>query len=181
MEEAPAPGRVRHRAGGPRNHLQGLTDNLDHIYRLRHKDGDYRWIHSRGRVLRDALASCAPGTTLGVACDITLQRLKEDHPRQAAAVPTSTREGVLVTDAQAVIVHANLFERITGYRSAGRARQDPGDPPLRPPGPSVLPAPVAGPARAGRLERRDLEPSQRAARSTRSGCTSARCATTRAN
>ncbi|WP_049232078.1 putative bifunctional diguanylate cyclase/phosphodiesterase, partial [Pseudomonas aeruginosa] len=54
----------------------------------------------------------------GVARDITLQRLKEDHLRQAAAVFDSTREGVLVTDAQAVIVHVNpSFERITGYRS----------------------------------------------------------------
>ncbi|HBO3685480.1 TPA: EAL domain-containing protein [Pseudomonas aeruginosa] len=99
-----------------RNHLQGLTDNLDHIYRLRHKDGDYRWIHSRGRVLRDALGK--PLHYTGVARDITLQRLKEDHLRQAAAVFDSTREGVLVTDAQAVIVHVNpSFERITGYRS----------------------------------------------------------------
>ncbi|WP_073668281.1 putative bifunctional diguanylate cyclase/phosphodiesterase [Pseudomonas aeruginosa] len=98
------------------NHLQGLTDNLDHIYRLRHKDGDYRWIHSRGRVLRDALGK--PLHYTGVARDITLQRLKEDHLRQAAAVFDSTREGVLVTDAQAVIVHVNpSFERITGYRS----------------------------------------------------------------
>ncbi|EPU8747480.1 putative bifunctional diguanylate cyclase/phosphodiesterase [Pseudomonas aeruginosa] len=99
-----------------RNYLQGLTDNLDHIYRLRHKDGDYRWIHSRGRVLRDALGK--PLHYTGVARDITLQRLKEDHLRQAAAVFDSTREGVLVTDAQAVIVHVNpSFERITGYRS----------------------------------------------------------------
>ncbi|HEN8224265.1 TPA: EAL domain-containing protein [Pseudomonas aeruginosa] len=99
-----------------RNHLQGLNDNLDHIYRLRHKDGDYRWIHSRGRVLRDALGK--PLHYTGVARDITLQRLKEDHLRQAAAVFDSTREGVLVTDAQAVIVHVNpSFERITGYRS----------------------------------------------------------------
>lgn len=99
-----------------RNHLQGLTDNLDHIYRLRHKDGDYRWIHSRGRVLRDALGK--PLHYTGVARDITLQRLKEDHLRQAAVVFDSTREGVLVTDAQAVIVHVNpSFERITGYRS----------------------------------------------------------------
>ncbi|HEP8753190.1 TPA: EAL domain-containing protein [Pseudomonas aeruginosa] len=99
-----------------RNHLQGLTDNLDHIYRLRHKDGDYRWIHSRGRVLRDALGK--PLHYTGEARDITLQRLKEDHLRQAAAVFDSTREGVLVTDAQAVIVHVNpSFERITGYRS----------------------------------------------------------------
>ncbi|MCO3386928.1 EAL domain-containing protein [Pseudomonas aeruginosa] len=99
-----------------RNPLQGLTDNLDHIYRLRHKDGDYRWIHSRGRVLRDALGK--PLHYTGVARDITLQRLKEDHLRQAAAVFDSTREGVLVTDAQAVIVHVNpSFERITGYRS----------------------------------------------------------------
>ncbi|HFH3147872.1 putative bifunctional diguanylate cyclase/phosphodiesterase [Pseudomonas aeruginosa] len=99
-----------------RNHLQGLTDNLDHIYRLRHEDGDYRWIHSRGRVLRDALGK--PLHYTGVARDITLQRLKEDHLRQAAAVFDSTREGVLVTDAQAVIVHVNpSFERITGYRS----------------------------------------------------------------
>ena len=71
-----------------RNHLQGLTDNLDHIYRLRHKDGDYRWIHSRGRVLRDALGK--PLHYTGVARDITLQRLRKTtcaRPRRYSTAP----------------------------------------------------------------------------------------------
>ena len=161
-----------------RNHLQGLTDNLDHIYRLRHKDGDYRWIHSRGRVLRDALGKPllhrrGPRHHPAAA--------QEDHLRQAAAVFDSTREGVLVTDAQAVIVHVNpSFERITGYRSEdvlGKTRRSSAPAARTRRSTSACGWPCA--SRTSGAERSGTV--ARAARSTRSGCTSARCATTRAN
>ena len=36
------------------NHLNGLTLHFDKEYRLRHGDGGYRWVHSRGTAIRHA-------------------------------------------------------------------------------------------------------------------------------
>jgi PAS domain S-box-containing protein len=35
-------------------HVMGLTDHLELEYRVRHKDGSYRWVRDRGVALRDA-------------------------------------------------------------------------------------------------------------------------------
>ncbi len=83
-------------------------------YRLRHRDGTYRWIQSRGRLLLDDQGR--PERMIGTASDITQRRNDEDSLRQAAAVFDATQEGVLVTDARQRIVHCNpAFTRITGY------------------------------------------------------------------
>lgn len=88
----------------------------ENIHRMRHADGSYRWIHSRGRLLRDENGQ--PQRFIGIASDITQQRAIDDSLRQAAAVFDATQEGVLVTDAQQRIVHVNpAFSRITGYSS----------------------------------------------------------------
>ena len=90
--------------------------HYENIYRLRHADGSYRWIHSRGRLLRDENGQ--PQRFIGIASDITRQRAIDDSLRQAAAVFDATQEGVLVTDAKQCIVHVNpAFSRITGYSS----------------------------------------------------------------
>jgi PAS domain S-box-containing protein len=36
------------------DHIQGRTPHFDQEYRLRHSDGHYRWLHSRGTVIRHA-------------------------------------------------------------------------------------------------------------------------------
>lgn len=36
------------------NHLNGLTQHFEKEYRLRHGDGHYRWVHSRGTAIRHA-------------------------------------------------------------------------------------------------------------------------------
>ncbi|HEX5843396.1 MAG TPA: EAL domain-containing protein [Pseudomonas sp.] len=83
-------------------------------YRLRHKDGSYRWLQSRGRLLLDAQGHAE--RLIGTASDVTQRRNDEDSLRQAAAVFDATQEGVLVTDARQCIVHCNpAFTRITGY------------------------------------------------------------------
>jgi len=94
-----------------------LSDQpYENLYRLRHADGSYRWIHSRGRLLRDDNGQ--PQRFIGIASDITQQRAIDDSLRQAAAVFEATQEGVLVTDAEQRIVHVNpAFSRITGYSS----------------------------------------------------------------
>ena len=93
-------------------------------YRLRHQDGSYRWIRSRGRLLLDAQGRAE--RLIGTARDITQQRRDEDSLRQAAAVFDATQEGVLVTDARQCIVHCNpAFTRITGYSQAEILGQQP--------------------------------------------------------
>ncbi|WP_343351355.1 phosphodiesterase DibA [Pseudomonas sediminis] len=97
----------------------------ENIYRLRHADGSYRWIHSRGRLLRDEEGQ--PQRFIGIASDITQQRATDDSLRQAAAVFDATQEGVLVTNAEQRIVHVNpAFSRITGYSSEEILGQHPG-------------------------------------------------------
>jgi len=49
--------------------------------RLRHKDGGWRWIHTRGRVLRDAAGR--PIRMIGVHTDVTERRHTEAQLRQA--------------------------------------------------------------------------------------------------
>lgn len=96
------------------DHIDGLSEQLDCVYRILHGDGGYRWIHARGRVERDASGEALRMT--GVSRDITRQRNNEDHLRQAAAVFEATQEGLLVTDSRGTIVHTNpSFTRITGY------------------------------------------------------------------
>ncbi len=83
------------------------------MHRQRHRDGSYRWLMTRGKVL---LENGRPLRFLGTAIDITQRRADEESLRQAAAVFDSTREGVLVTDPGQTIVHVNpAFSLITGY------------------------------------------------------------------
>lgn len=94
------------------------------IFRLHHRDGSYRWLHSRGQLLLDETGQ--PSRFIGTSSDITQRRADEDSLRQAAAVFDSTQEGVLVTDRNQRIVHVNpAFSRITGYSADEVLGQDP--------------------------------------------------------
>ncbi|MFG0382603.1 putative bifunctional diguanylate cyclase/phosphodiesterase [Pseudomonas sp. zbq_18] len=94
--------------------LEERSPHYESIFRLRHRDGEYRWLHSRGQLLLDEQGD--PERFIGISSDITQRRADEDSLRQAAAVFDSTLEGVLVTDAELRIVHVNpAFSRITGY------------------------------------------------------------------
>ncbi|TWC32792.1 diguanylate cyclase/phosphodiesterase with PAS/PAC sensor(s) [Pseudomonas sp. SJZ079] len=98
--------------------------SYENTYRLRHRDGSYRWIQARGRLLLDAQGR--PERLIGTASDISQRRADEDNRRQAAAVFEATQEGVLVTDATQRIVHINpAFSRITGYSEAEILGQQP--------------------------------------------------------
>ncbi|MWV14991.1 EAL domain-containing protein [Pseudomonas sp. L-22-4S-12] len=90
------------------------TPYYEGTYRLRHQNGDYRWLLARGQLLLDEAQQ--PLRFIGTTVDITQRRADEDSLRQAAAVFDSTQEGVLVTDRNQHIVHVNpAFSRITGY------------------------------------------------------------------
>lgn len=59
------------------DHLEQRTDRHDVQYRMRHRDGSIRWLHSTGRVLRDETGR--PVRWIGLEQDITRRRLREQE------------------------------------------------------------------------------------------------------
>ena len=94
----------------------GKDGPYENTYRMRHKDGSYRWIHSRGRLFNE---NGEPVRFIGIAADISQSRENTERLRLANAVFDSTHEGVLITDANNIIVFINrAFSDITGYSYA---------------------------------------------------------------
>lgn len=87
----------------------------ENTYRMRHKDGSYRWIHSRGQLFT---RNGQPERFIGIAADISEQRNTSERLRLANVVFDSTHEGVLITDANNIVTFVNpAFSSITGYAS----------------------------------------------------------------
>jgi diguanylate cyclase (GGDEF)-like protein/PAS domain S-box-containing protein len=97
--------------------IRKATDDavLSIDYRMRHNDGTWRVLHSDERVfLRHSDGSVKQ--KVGIAVDVTAQKETERQLSQAAAVFSSTVEGIAITDTEAKILDVNQsFCDITGY------------------------------------------------------------------
>ncbi len=83
-------------------------------YRVRHRDGEVRWIREQGRCVTGEGEE--PVMLEGLMMDVTEARLATDKLREAAAVFACTGEGVTITDLNGAIVDVNdAFCDITGY------------------------------------------------------------------
>jgi len=90
--------------------------HYENTYRMLHSDGEYRWIHSRGRLIFDNHGH--PLSLIGMATDTSAKRQDHDRLLQANAVFEATHEGVLISDHNNTIVFVNpAFSLITGYQS----------------------------------------------------------------
>lgn len=65
------------------DYLEGRASNYVTEFRLRHKDGSYRWIHSRGNLIKDSLG--LPVRLIGCHLDIT-DRKRADAKLEAFAL-----------------------------------------------------------------------------------------------
>jgi two-component system sensor histidine kinase/response regulator len=70
--------------------MRDPTQEYDVEFRMRHKDGTYRWIHTRGSLHYDATGR--PVRMLGCHLDITDRRLAQEELREAKVAAT-LREG----------------------------------------------------------------------------------------
>jgi len=92
------------------------SSNYENTYRMLHSDGEFRWIHSRGRIIFDNHGQ--PQSLIGMATDISEKRQDHDRLLQANAVFEATHEGVLISDHNNSIVFVNpAFSLITGYET----------------------------------------------------------------
>jgi PAS domain S-box-containing protein len=74
------------------DHLEGRTDFYEREHRLRHRDGSWRWILGRGRVVeRDADGRAL--RAIGTHTDVTARRHAEEERRHAQALLQAVIDG----------------------------------------------------------------------------------------
>src|SRR5438046_7790371 len=102
-----------------RDHVAGKTPIFESTHRMRHRNGEWRWVISRatarvdkhGRLLR----------LVGVEFDITERKLYEEalfREKESAQITLqSIGDGVITTDAHSTIDYINpVAEELTGWR-----------------------------------------------------------------
>lgn len=96
-------------------HLQGLTPLHEVEFRARCKDGSWRWVLTRGKVVTHT-ADGAPLQLAGTHTDIEQRRQNEEALRLAEMMFAGSYDGMMLVDADNRIIRVNpAFCRITGY------------------------------------------------------------------
>ncbi len=91
-----------------------LRQNFSMEYRLRRHDGEYRWITDIGQPFHDVNGEFIG--YLGTCFDVSDRHQAAEQLRLVASVFSHTHEGIMITDANNVIVNVNeAFCAITGY------------------------------------------------------------------
>jgi diguanylate cyclase (GGDEF)-like protein/PAS domain S-box-containing protein len=113
-----------------REHIAGRTPVFDSVHRMRRKDGEWRWMHSRARALVDAEGRLR--RLIGVETDITEQKIYEEalfREKESAQITLqSIGDGVVTTDAGCHVEYLNpIAGELTGWtldEAAGRHIDD---------------------------------------------------------
>ena len=109
-------------------HLAGQTPFFEREMRIRHKDGAYRWILTRGATVRDAEGR--PLRMVGSHSDVTERRRVSEElierEAQYRSIFEATTDGLIITHLDGTIVEANPAAcAMFGYDYADFVRCDP--------------------------------------------------------
>lgn len=113
-----------------RDHIAGKTPFFDSVHRMRRKDGEWRWMHSRAKAFLDSDGRLR--RLIGVETDITEQKVYEEalfREKESAQITLqSIGDGVVTTDAGCHVEYLNpIAEGLTGWtldQAAGRHIDD---------------------------------------------------------
>lgn len=113
-----------------RDHVAGKTPLFESLHRMRHANGEWRWVISRAKARVDDKGRLI--RLVGVELDITERKLYEDalfREKESAQITLqSIGDGVITTDSKGVVDYINpVAEALTGWRledSQGRAIEE---------------------------------------------------------
>ncbi len=102
-----------------REHLEGNTPFFESVHRMKHQNGEWRWMKSRAKALLDDNGRLL--RLLGVEVDITERKLYEDalfREKESAQITLqSIGDGVITTDADNIVEYINpVAEELTGWK-----------------------------------------------------------------
>ncbi len=102
-----------------KEHLAGNTPFFESMHRMKHQNGDWRWMSSRAKAVLDENGRLL--RLLGVEVDITERKLYEEalfREKESAQITLqSIGDGVITTDAQSRTEYVNpVAEELTGWK-----------------------------------------------------------------
>ena len=102
-----------------RDHVAGKTPMFESVHRMRHRNGDWRWVVSRAKARVDEHGRLL--RLVGVELDITERKLYEEalfREKESAQITLqSIGDGVITTDANSTVDYINpVAEQLTGWR-----------------------------------------------------------------
>jgi len=102
-----------------RAHLENKTPFFESIHRMKHQNGDWRWMSSRAKAILDENGRLL--RLLGVEVDITERKLYEEalfREKESAQITLqSIGDGVITTDSRCHVEYINpVAEELTGWK-----------------------------------------------------------------
>jgi diguanylate cyclase (GGDEF)-like protein/PAS domain S-box-containing protein len=102
-----------------REHLEGKSEFFESVHRMKHQNGEWRWMTSRAKARQDEKGRLI--RLLGVEVDITERKLYEEalfREKESAQITLrSIGDGVITTDAECNVEYINpVAEELTGWK-----------------------------------------------------------------
>jgi diguanylate cyclase (GGDEF)-like protein/PAS domain S-box-containing protein len=102
-----------------RQHLEGKSAFFESVHRMKHQNGDWRWMSSRAQAVLDENGRLL--RLLGVEVDITERKLYEEalfREKESAQITLqSIGDGVITTDSKCNVEYVNpVAEELTGWK-----------------------------------------------------------------
>ena len=102
-----------------RDHLEGKSPFFESVHRMKHQNGEWRWMSSRAKAVQDEHGRLR--RLLGVEVDITERKLYEDalfREKESAQITLqSIGDGVITTDSENIVEYINpVAEELTGWK-----------------------------------------------------------------
>jgi PAS domain S-box-containing protein len=111
-----------------KDHLEGLTPWYDCEYRVRQPDGDWHWLHARGRCLRDATGK--PVRVVGSVSNVNAQKLAQAQKELLEAQLRQSQKMEAIGTLAGGIAHDfnNILGAILGYGELANQHSAEGSP-----------------------------------------------------